>query len=66
MFYVKEYDSRLPHSAFNGQTPDEMYFGTGNDVPKQLEAAKLVARELRLKTNRKQSYQSCVQSVAAS
>jgi hypothetical protein len=24
-FYVKEHNSRLPHSAFRGQTPDEMY-----------------------------------------
>jgi putative transposase len=65
-FYVEEYNSQLPHSAFNGQTPDEMYFGTGDDVPKQLEAAKLAARKLRMKTNCEQSCQACVQSVAAS
>lgn len=65
-FYVEEYNSQLPHSAFNGQTPDEMYVGTGDDVPKQLEAAKLAARKLRLKTNCEQSCQACVQSVAAS
>jgi hypothetical protein len=28
-FYVHECDRVLPHSAFRGQTPDEMYFGTG-------------------------------------
>ena len=27
-FYVTEHNQRLPHSAFRGQTPDEMYFGT--------------------------------------
>ena len=27
-YYVEEYNARLPHSAFRGQTPDEMYFGT--------------------------------------
>jgi transposase InsO family protein len=32
-FYVREHNSRLPHSAFRGQTPDEMYFGTGGKVP---------------------------------
>jgi transposase InsO family protein len=32
-FYVDEYNQVLPHSAFRGQTPDEMYFGTG-DCPK--------------------------------
>ena len=26
----------LPHSAFRGQTPDEMYFGTGDAVPADL------------------------------
>ena len=65
-FYVEQYNSQLPHSAFNGQTPDEMYFGTGDDIPKQLEAAKLAARKLRLKTNRELNCQVCVQSASAS
>jgi hypothetical protein len=29
-FYVHEHNHVLPHSAFRGQTPDEMYFGTGD------------------------------------
>ena len=29
-FYVDEHNHVLPHSAFRGQTPDEMYFGTGD------------------------------------
>ncbi len=49
-FYVEQHNSHLPHSAFNGQTPDEMYFGAGNDIPKKLEEDKLQARELRLKS----------------
>jgi putative transposase len=28
-FYVQQHNQVLPHSAFRGQTPDEMYFGTG-------------------------------------
>jgi hypothetical protein len=28
-FYVDEHNRVLPHSAFRGQTPDEMHFGTG-------------------------------------
>jgi putative transposase len=28
-FYVDQHNHVLPHSAFRGQTPDEMYFGTG-------------------------------------
>ena len=26
-FYMDAHNTRLPHSAFRGQTPDEMYFG---------------------------------------
>jgi hypothetical protein len=28
-FYVDQHNRVLPHSAFHGQTPDEMYFGSG-------------------------------------
>ena len=33
-FYVDDHNRVLPHSAFRGQTPDEMYFGTGDAVPR--------------------------------
>jgi hypothetical protein len=33
-FYVEEHNTRLPHSAFRGQTPDEMYYGRGDHVPR--------------------------------
>lgn len=26
-FYVRDHNERMPHYAFNGQPPDEMYFG---------------------------------------
>ena len=32
-FYVKAHNSEIPHAAFNGPTPDEMYFGTASDLP---------------------------------
>lgn len=51
-FYVGEHNSKIPHSAFRGQTPDEMYFGTGDAVPEELEAAKNEARQKRLDANR--------------
>jgi transposase InsO family protein len=35
-FYVHEHNHVLPHSAFRGQTPDEMYFGTRDAVPADL------------------------------
>ncbi len=58
-FYVDEHNTRLPHSAFRGQTPDEMYFGTGKHVPNQLEASRKAARQSRLEANRKRSCQIC-------
>ena len=58
-FYVDEHNMRLPHSAFRGQTPDEMYFGTGDRIPDELEAAKRGARQSRMKLNRATSCQIC-------
>ena len=51
-FYVTEHNGRLPHSAFRGQTPDEMYFGKGDGVPDGLESARKAARKERLAVNR--------------
>jgi hypothetical protein len=58
-FYVEEHNKRLPHSAFRGEMPDEMYFGTGGHVQKSLEAAKRSARQERLETNRARSCPAC-------
>ena len=58
-FYVHEHNTRLPHSAFRGQTPDEMYFGTGNHVPDELAAARQAARQARAETNRKRTCSVC-------
>lgn len=51
-FYVAEHNGRLPHSAFRGQTPEEMYFGRGDDIPDELDAGKKAARQKRLEANR--------------
>jgi transposase InsO family protein len=61
-FYVEEHNSRLPHSAFRGQTPDEMYFGTDRDVPGDLEARRKAARVKRMETNRGRSCRLCRRS----
>jgi transposase InsO family protein len=58
-FYVQEHNTRLPHSAFRGQTPDEMSFRTGNHVPDELEAARQEARQARAETNRKRICSVC-------
>lgn len=58
-FYIQEHNTRLPHSAFQGQTPDEMYFQTGVKVPERLEAARNEARRARAEANRKRECETC-------
>jgi putative transposase len=58
-FYVDEHNRVLPHSAFRGQTPDEMYFGTGQAVPADLMARAAAARRVRVKTNRSAACETC-------
>jgi len=61
-FYVQEHNQRLPHSAFQGQTPDEMYFGKGADVPDGLASARKAARDERLAVNRALACAACESS----
>jgi len=51
-FYVRVHNETMPHAAFNGQTPDEMYFGNGDAVVIDLAAARVRARQERMKANR--------------
>jgi hypothetical protein len=51
-FFVEEHNVRMPHSAFAGQTPDEMYLGTAQNLPDELVVARGKARERRLAVNR--------------
>ena len=51
-FYVDEQNTKMPHSAFREQTPDEMYYGRGARVPEELDAARKVARAERVAVNR--------------
>ena len=48
-----------PDSAFQGQTPDEMYLGTGADVPKRLATGRIEARQSRRAANRALNCQDC-------
>jgi hypothetical protein len=57
--YVHEHNHVLPHSAFRGQTPDEMYFGIGDAVPSDLRSRAAVARRARAAANRSASCQRC-------
>ena len=58
-FYINEYNSTLPHSAFKGQTPDEMYFGTGAEVQEKLGLGKKNARAMRIEANRQLDCEMC-------
>ncbi len=51
-FYVQAHNEVMPHSAFNGQTPDEVYFGTGSAIAAELAVGRVRARELRMARNR--------------
>ncbi len=59
-FYVKAHNEVMPHAAFDGQTPDEMYFGTGGAVPAELANARETAREERMKANRSAGCDVCI------
>jgi hypothetical protein len=63
---VEEHNGRLPHSAFWGQTPDEMYVGTGTHVPHELDTKRATARAARLEANRAASCEICQRSREAS
>ena len=64
-FYVHEHNQVLPHSAFRGQTPDEMYFGTGEAVPEDLTSRATAARRACQKANRSASCTTCRSLTAA-
>jgi putative transposase len=58
-FYVEQHNTVIPHAAFSGQTPDEIYFGRGDQVVVDLAAGRARAREARLKSNREISCETC-------
>ena len=61
-FYVSEHNTVLPHPAFRGQTPDEMYAGSGDGVPEALASAKAATRAERLAANRAATCATCARS----
>jgi putative transposase len=64
-FYVEQHNSVVPHAAFAGQTPDEMYLGRGDHVPGELAAGHARARAARLESNRRLSCGACRPPVLA-
>ena len=51
-FYIEQHNTVMPHYAFQGQTPDEIYFGQGDTIPEQLKDFKIQARQERIAANR--------------
>jgi hypothetical protein len=51
-FYVRAHDEIIPHAAFHGQTPNEIYFGNGDAVIIDLAVVRVRARQERMKANR--------------
>ncbi len=64
-FYVAAHNAVMPHSAFKGQTPDEMYFGRGEAVPDELADRRKEARRRRLERNREVACSVCPRSSPA-
>ena len=59
-FSVTAHNEVMPHSAFQGQTPNEVFFGIGDEVPKRLAEARESAREKRVEANRAAGCGVCV------
>ncbi|MBN2191561.1 MAG: transposase, partial [Polyangiaceae bacterium] len=58
-FYVEQHNSVMPHAAIDGRTPDEVYFGTPNNLADELAAGRRQARAERLVNNRAIACSEC-------
>jgi len=59
-FYVEQHNRVMPHAAFHGQTPDDVFFGQGDQVATTLAHARGAARVQRLAENRAANCGACV------
>ena len=59
-FCVIAHNEVMPHSAIQGQTPDEVFFCIGNEVTEKLAVARKSARENRMEENRNARCGICV------
>jgi hypothetical protein len=63
--FVEFHNAQMPHAAFHGQTPDEMYLGTAASLPAELAAARKSALVRRLAANRAASCDRCLPPAAS-
>jgi putative transposase len=59
-FYVEHHNAVMPHAAFAGQTPNEVFFGISDEVATTLADARDAAREKRLAQNRATDCGACL------
>jgi transposase InsO family protein len=65
-FYVTAHNETTAHSAFEGQTPDEVYFERGAHVPDELAARRIAARRQRVASNRSTACAACPRAAPGS
>ena len=58
-FYVTQHNAVMPHAAFNGATPDEVFSGTAGRLSAHLAHARDLARRQRLQHNPSRSCEAC-------
>ena len=58
-FYVTQHNTTMPHAAFDGATPDEVFSGTAGPLDARLAHARAHARQRRLQHNRSRSCETC-------
>jgi len=61
-FFVQAHNSQMPHSAFHGHTPDEIYAASAPNLLQDLADKKAHARQRRLTANRALSCARCTVS----
>jgi putative transposase len=59
-FYVEAHNDVMPHSAFDGQTPNEVFFGAGDAVVAKLAAERVQAQAERMARNRSAECGLCI------
>ena len=55
---MKQHNTVMPHAAFNGPTPDEIFFGTTAGA-EELPGRRQEARERRVEVNRSKTCGAC-------
>ena len=60
-FYVEAHKEVMPHSAFEGQTPNEVFFGTGDAVVAKLAPDRVQAQTERMARNRSVGCGLCIE-----